>query len=223
MLRAFFLSSSLIALAACGGSGGGGTSFDDILSEFEANSIFTSDFDDDDEYLQFSELQAAGGARYEGEAIIYSEISDFDIEDFDIEDMEEVEQLLSPTLVGSVALQTSFSGDEGTLTGSFSDFVDSDGNRKSGSITVSDGEVYQDDLDDEANFAGNLDGTLTGSGSGSGRYQGLFAGNFVGDGVYGTGGGLPLTVTTDIDDFTEGELDDLEDAGDAFVVIFAAD
>lgn len=220
MIRAFFLSSSVLALAACGGSSGGGASFDDVLSDFESNSVLTSGLDDTADYAQFATLVAAGNASYDGEAIVYAQIGTLNIDDVD-----SIDDLPTPTLVGNVALQTSFDGDEGTLDGSFSDFVDSNGNSKNGSITISDGEVYEDEDDGEAYLAGRLDGTLSGSGAGNGRYQGLVFGSFVGGGVVGVGAGLPITTTADFANLTEDDIDDLEDnaESDAFAIVFAAD
>ena len=218
MIRSFFISTSILALAACGGSGGGGSTFDDVLNDFETNPVLTGGADDTVEYAQFSTLSAAGGASYEGDAIVYSEISTLNIDD--AEDIS-VSDLPTPTLAGSVALQTSFSGDEGTLTGSFGDFVDSNGNRKTGTITLSEGEVTED-LDGEAFFAASIDGTLSGSGQGNGRYQGLVFGNFTTEGVGGVGAGLPITSTSDIDDLTEDDFEDFAES-DAFAIIFAAD
>ncbi|MCK0121011.1 hypothetical protein MWU61_10695 [Loktanella sp. F6476L] len=224
MIRTFFISTSILALAACGGSGGGGSagggsSFDDVLNDFETNPVLTAGLNDSVEYAQFSTLSAAGGASYEGDAIVYSEIGTLNIDEVD-----DISDLPTPTLAGSVALQTSFSGDEGTLTGSFGDFVDSNGNSKTGTITLSEGEVTED-FEGDAFMAASIDGTLSGSGAGNGRYQGLVFGSFTTEGVVGVGVGLPITSTTDIDDLTEDDIEELEDfaESDAFAIIFAAD
>lgn len=219
MIRTFLISASVLTLAACGGSGGGGASFDDVLNDFETSPILTAGRTDSVEYTSLTDLTAAGAASYEGEAIIYAEVGTLNIDD-----VEDVADLPTPTLAGNVALQTSFSGGEGTLTGSFSDFVDSNGNGKTGSISITEGEI-DEDFDGDAILAARIDGTLGGSGDGSGRYQGLVFGSFANSGVVGVGAGLPITTTSDIDDLSEDDLEDLADSveSDAFAIIFAAD
>jgi hypothetical protein len=222
ILRSILLTTSICALAACGGSGGGdgsGSTFDGVLSDFTSSATLQAGVSETIEYGDFSELEAAGGATYTGETIVYTTIGTLDLDD-----VEDVDDLPAPDLVGSVSLETSFSGGEGTISGTFDDFIDSDGNSKTGEITIAEGAIFEDDFDGSAGFIGLIDGTLGGSGEGNGRYQGVTAGTFLeGDSLIGAAFGVPISNTTDLDDLEEDELDDFDDLEDGFAMVFVAD
>ena len=186
---------AIAGLAACGGGtvgvgggggAGGGTTFESVLSDFRTSSVIDEATATDGELITFEALSAGGSASYTGSTLLFL-ADDFDeISGQPEVDIEGIEDLPDPSLVGSVNLTTTFSGDGGTVEGAFTDFIDRDGNTKSGSLTLANGE--SGDFFGTAAFGAEFNGTLTGAGLGSRSYDGELLGFFTpDDGVVGIG------------------------------------
>jgi hypothetical protein len=213
-LKPILMTAVIASLAACGGSSTSNVSFADALSDFEGNALF--DEEGDIEFPTVAALAAAGGATYSGETAIYLDADAFD------DDFESPSDLPTPSLIGQLALQTAFSGTAGTVTGTMSNFVDSADNAKTGSLTLSDGVIFEDDFvedDPENGFFALFDGTLSGAGLGSRRYEGVIGGAVAADGeVVGAGVGIPIS-SLDPATFEEEDLDDFDP--EFFMVLIA--
>ena len=97
-----------------------------------------------------------------------------------------MDDLPTPSLAGEVNLLTTFSGDAGSVEGSFENFVDRDGNVKSGALTLADGEIG--DFFGTSALAATFAGNLSGAGLGSRGYEGELLGFFTPEGgVVGIG------------------------------------
>lgn len=213
IFRPIFLASACGLLAACGGGSsgsgggaGGGDTFSDVLSDFRANPVLDEFESDATESVSFVELEAAGSATYTGQSLIYL-VDDPEnlvpVEDFEIESFAD---LPDPSLAGEVTLQTTFSGGEGAVEGTFDNFIDRDGNEKSGELVIVDGE--SGDFFGTAALGGTFEGSLSGAGLGSGDFEGELLGFFTpGGGIVGVG----------VDSLAEDEEDP------TFALVFAAE
>ncbi len=199
LVRSILLTSVALSLAACGGSSSSGPSFSELQQDLEDSAFFTLGEDDGIDVASFASLKAAGGATYAGQTAIYLDITDPDVD-------TPAGDYPTPTLLGELALQTSFADDAGTLTGNMRNFVDSDENAKSGTISIIDGEIRNEEGGNI--FAAVFDGTLSGAGAGSRDYDGVTVGviseegDLVAIGVGGTfagGSSIPADLET-IDD-----------------------
>jgi len=210
ILRAMFLTTVTVSLAACGGSSGGGASYDELLQDYE-NTI-NAGFESDAEIATFASLQAAGSATYSGQSAIFLNVDELEA----VADVDAPSDLPEPTLLGQINLQTSFGSDAGTISGSMSRFVDSNENAKSGTIDVFDGVIAGDDDGNGLVFL--FEGDLNGAGAGSRSYQGGAYGAISDDGdlvAAGLGGSL-----TDGD--TALTLDTIETLNPEYVVLITA-
>ncbi|MBB5723304.1 hypothetical protein FHS72_002944 [Loktanella ponticola] len=210
LVRSILLTSVALSLAACGGSSSSGPSFSELQQDLEDSTLFTLGEDDDINVASFASLKAAGGATYAGQTAIYLDITDADLD-------SPVDDYPTPTLLGELALQTSFSDDAGTLTGSMRNFVDSDENAKSGTISITKGEIVNEE---GGNIVAALfNGSLSGAGAGSRDYAGITvgaisdAGDLVALGVGGTfAGGSSIPV----------DLENLDDLEPEYLMILSA-
>ena len=199
---------AVLGVAACGGgTTGGGASYEDVLSDFRSSPLLELGDAGADEFETAASLAAGGSAEYTGSALIFLTEDFGEIASEPEVDLAGVEDLPDPSLIGTVSLSTTFtSADEGTVVGSFANFVDSDGNVKSGSIAVTDGAV--------GNFFGvaalgaTFNGSLSGPGAGNQEYNGDLLGFFAPGGVIGIG--------------AESLEDEVNDEA-SFAIVFAAE
>lgn len=187
MNRLFCLSIAAVGLSGCGGAQldgpmtRTGQGFGQVQSDFLGQAAF-ADSNAALDPLTFAQVQAQGGASYSGQAAIF--LSE-DIADIDA--AGDPGSLPDPSLLGQVALQTSFGADAGTITGTMTNFVDSNDQVKTGSLVLSDGAVAS--YSSAAVFLANINGTLSGPGLGNGDYPATVIGLFDPDGsVLGFGG-----------------------------------
>lgn len=190
-LKPIFSVVAIAGLAACGGGStggggnGGGATFDGVLSDFRSSAVIDEVNSEATEATTVTALSAGGSATYTGTTLLFL-AEDFSGLTAEPEvDLDGLDDLPDPSLVGQVNLMTSFSGANGTVNGGFSNFIDRDGNNKSGSIELDDGEVA--DFFGNAAFVATFDGSLSGSGIGNGSYEGDILGIFTPDGVVGIG------------------------------------
>lgn len=187
--------SAVAILTACGGTGGG-DSFADLADAFEARAERLTN--DDAEATVFADLPTSGSASFSGEAaLITSEdkLAAFEAEDSDPEDIvaEDVVDYL-----GKLEIDLTW-GDDSELSGSATDFRNTDNESVSGSMTIADGAVG--DFFGSAIWGGELSGSVDGNSTDGGVFGAVVDG---GNGLAGIGG-----------------PDD--DADDDFVAIFLAE
>ena len=191
-LKPIFSVIAIAGLAACGGgttgggTTGGGATFDGVLSDFRSSGVIDEVSSDATELVTIESLSAGGSATYTGTTLLFLAEDFSELASEPGVDLEGLEDLPDPSLVGQVNLTTSFSGESGTVNGGFSNFIDRNGNNKSGSISLDDGEVA--DFFGTAAFVATFDGALSGAGLGNGSYEGDLLGIFTPDGgVVGIG------------------------------------
>lgn len=201
-----FSACAVAGLAACGGgTTSTGATFDDVLSDFRSSPVLTEVESDTGTPTTFNDLITAGSASYSGTSLLYLQ-DDFATGSGEVS-FEEIDDLPTPSLAGSVSLNTSFGEGQGFITGSFNDFIDRDGNPKSGALTLSNGELG--DFFGTAALAANFGGTLSGSGLGSRTYEGDLFGLFTPEGdIVGLG--------------SESLEDDINDDA-SFALVFVAE